>query len=382
MKVGVLGAGLMGKEASRDLAESKAVTKIGLANISLEDALKVKEICASPKMEVFQVDATDPEALAGFMRDYDVIINALFYTFNEQVAKTAIEVGTHLVDLGGHIGSVTDKVLQLDEKARKKGLTIIPDLGVAPGMINILAGFGASKLDETTSIKMFVGGIPLRPEAPLGYKHVFSMEGVLDHYTDPSTVIRQGRLLEVASLSEPEMIYFENFGPLEAFHTAGGTSTLLQTFSGVETLEYKTIRYVGHREKFQLLVDLNMTRRDQTVNLNGIEVSPRDVLLKVLEPFVDLGDQDDVVLLRVQVAGEKDGKAVTYSYDMSTYRDRLKDITAMARATASTISIVAQMIASGQIEKRGVVPPEKIVPGKEYIEALEKRGIVIKEEKS
>src|SRR5699024_6938213 len=194
------------------------------------------------------------------------------------------------------------------------------------------------------SIKMFVGGIPLRPEAPLGYIHVFSMEGVLDHYTDASTVIRQGELLKVASLSEPEMIYFQHFGPLEAFHTAGGTSTLLTTFSDIETLEYKTIRYVGHREKFQLFVDLNMTSREQTVEIDGVEVKPRDVLLKVLEPFVELGDQDDVVLLRVQVAGEKDGKHVTYSYDMSTYRDRLNDITAMARATASTISIVAQMI--------------------------------------
>lgn len=382
MKVGVLGAGLMGKEATRDLAKSNAVTKIGLGNISLEAALEVKEICASPKVEVFEVDANDKEVLAAFMKEYDVVINALFYTFNEQVAKTGIEVGTHVVDLGGHIGAVTDKVLQLDEEARNKGVTIIPDLGVAPGMINILAGFGANKLDETTSIKMFVGGIPLRPEAPLGYKHVFSMEGVLDHYTDDSTVIRQGKLLKVASLSEPEMIYFEHFGPLEAFHTAGGTSTLLTTFSDIQTLEYKTIRYVGHREKFQLFVDLNMTSRDQVVEIDGVDVKTRDVLLKVLEPFVQLGDQDDVVLLRVQVAGKEAGKHVTYTYDMSTHRDRLNNITAMARATASTISIVAQMIGGGEIEKRGVFPPEKIVPGKQYIDQLLERGIAIKEEKS
>src|SRR5699024_9200860 len=380
MKVGVLGAGLMGKEATRDLAKSNAVTQIGLGNISLEAALAVKEICASPKVAVYEVDANDKEALAAFMKEYDVVINALFYTFNEQVAKTGIEVGTHVVDLGGHIGAVTDKVLQLDKEARNKGVTIIPDLGVAPGMINILAGFGASKLDETRSIKMFVGGIPLRPEAPLGYKQVFSMEGVLDHYTDVSTVIRQGKLLEIASLSEPEMIYFEHFGPLEAFHTAGGTSTLLTTFSNVQILEYKTIRYVGHREKFQLFVDLNMTSRNQIVEIDGVEIKPRDVLLKVLEPFVELGDQDDVVLLRVQVAGEKNEKHVTYTYNMSTYRDRLNDITAMARATASTISIVAQMIASGEIEKRGVFPPEKIVPGKEYMEQLLDRGITIMEE--
>src|SRR5699024_3736009 len=131
---------------------------------------------------------------------------------------------------------------------------------------------------------------------------------------------------------------------------------------------------------FQLFVDLNMTNRNQIVEIDGIEVKPRDVLLKVLEPFVELGEQDDVVLLRVQVAGEKDGKHVTFTYNMSTYRDRLNDITAMARATASTISIVAQMIANGEIEKRGVFPPEKVVPGKEYIEQLLERGITIMEE--
>src|SRR5699024_7561647 len=125
-----------------------------------------------------------------------------------------------------------------------------------------------------------------------------------------------------------------------------------------------------------------MTSREQVVEIDGVEVKPRDVLLKVLEPFVQLGDQDDVVLLRVQVAGKEEGKHATYTYDMSTYSDRLNDITAMARATASTISIVAQMIGKGEIVKRGVFPPEKIVPGKQYIEQLSERGIVIKEEKS
>src|SRR5699024_12150102 len=100
MKVGVLGAGLMGKEATRDLAKSNAVTKIGLGNISLGDALAVKDICASPKVAVYEVDANDKGDLAAFMKEYDVVIIALFYTFNEQIDKTVIEVGTHVVNLG------------------------------------------------------------------------------------------------------------------------------------------------------------------------------------------------------------------------------------------------------------------------------------------
>jgi len=379
MKIGVLGSGLMGKEAARDLVNSDIVTAVGLADIDIDRAKSICEKLNSDKIMAYKVDATDREQLKSFMKQYDVIINALFYSFNKTVAELAIELGVHSVDLGGHIGNITTEVLQLNEKAKEKGVTIIPDLGVAPGMINILSGYGNSKLDSLTSLQLYVGGIPLRPEEPLGYNHVFSMEGVFDHYTDPSLVIRNGQKRQVASLSEVETLYFERFGLLEAFHTSGGTSTLIDTFSDIETLEYKTIRYPGHAEKFQLLVDLNLTKRDYTVNLNGIDVNPREVLLKALDPFVDLKDKEDVVLLRVIVKGTKKEEPATYSYEMILHKDVEQNITAMARATASTISIVAQMIGAGEIVKRGVIPPELAVPGNLYIEQLAKRNIFINE---
>lgn len=286
------------------------------------------------------------------------------------------------VDLGGHIGHITDKILTKTEEAKARNVTIIPDLGVAPGMINILAGYGASKLEKVRSIKLYVGGIPARPEPPLEYNHVFSMEGLLDHYTDPSLIIRNGKKMEVPSLSEVETIYFDKFGPLEAFHTSGGTSTLSHSFPNLETLEYKTIRYPGHRDKFQLLVDLNLTRKDYFVEVNGVKICPREVFLKVLEPIVDLKDKDDVVLLRVEVAGLADGKEKTIVYEMATFKDREKNVTAMARSTAFTISSVAQMIGEGIITKRGVYPPEQIVPGDIYIEEMAKRGVFITEKES
>lgn len=379
MKIGVLGSGLMGKEAARDLTLSEGVEVIGLADIDIERAQKVVDQLNSPKLSAHQVNASDEKELAAFMRQYDVIINALFYSFNEIVAKTAIEVGVSSVDLGGHIGHITDKVLELHEDAEVANVTIIPDLGVAPGMINILSGYGASKLDELQSLKLYVGGIPVKPEPPLEYYHVFSMEGLFDHYTDPSLIIRNGIKQEVPSLSEVERLHFEKFGPLEAFHTSGGTSTLSFSYPDLETLEYKTIRYPGHAEKFKLLVDLNLTRNDYEIELNGQSVKPREVLLKVLDPIVELGDRDDAVLLRVVVSGIKDGHPATYKYEMATFKDRTNNVTAMARATANTISVVAQLIASGTITKKGVLPPEQIVPGDVYIEEMAKRGVIITE---
>ena len=234
-------------------------------------------------------------------------------------------------------------------------------------------------MDNVKSIKLYVGGIPVNPEPPLNYNVVFSLEGVFDHYTDPSHVIRGGKLLEVPSLSEIEPIYFDKYGELEAFHTSGGTSTLTKSFPDVETLEYKTIRYKGHAEKFQLLVDLGLLARDGEVVVAGNKVKVRDVMRELLSPQLRLGDKSDAVLLRVIVSGDKNGSPVTYEYDLITEKDTTVNETAMARATANTISIVAQMIGNGTITKRGVHPPENIVPGALYIEEMKKRGVVIEE---
>lgn len=368
----------MGKQAAGDLVENPEVEAVFLADLHVAQAELFKEQLGSGKLHVLQLDANDDEALAAVISKADVVVNALFYTFNEKVARIALQCGVHAVDLGGHIGGATDAVLSLHEQAEEKGVTLIPDLGVAPGMMNILAGHGAGKLDRVQDIRIFVGGIPVEPEPPLEYNHVFSLEGVFDHYSDPSHVIRNGREVEVQSLSEIEHVEFEGFGELEAFHTSGGTSTLIDTFSDVETLEYKTVRYKGHAEKFRLLVDLGFTDREKTVTVNGVEIRLRDVLRQVLAPITALGEKQDAVLLRVRVSGTKDGEALTYEYNMITLREDA-GVTAMARATAYTISVVAQLIGNGTISKRGSYPPELIVPGDVYIKEMAKRGVMIEE---
>ena len=377
MKVVVLGAGLMGKETARDLVESNQVDKVYLADLDVNQAKTFQDQLQSDKLEVIRLDANDDTDLRTVMSKGEVIINALFYSFNEKVARMAIELGVHSVDLGGHIGGATDAVLGLHQEAVAKGITLIPDLGVAPGMINILAGHGASKLDDLKSIKLYVGGIPVEPEGPLKYNIVFSLDGVLDHYTDSSHLIRNGQLQAIPSLTEIESIHFDGFEPLEAFHTSGGTSTLTKTFPDVETLEYKTIRYTGHAEKFKVLVDLGLTNKETVVTVNGQDVKTREVLKAALTPSLLLGNKQDAVLLRVIVSGTKNSEPVTFEYEMVTKKDMEDQVTAMARATANTISVVAQMIGNGEITKRGVYPPEQIVPGATYIVEMKKRGVHI-----
>ncbi|MFF5994142.1 saccharopine dehydrogenase C-terminal domain-containing protein [Lysinibacillus sp. KU-BSD001] len=379
MKVVVLGAGLMGKEVARDLVASDHVEKVLLADIDTEAAKAFAATLDTNKIEVVALNAECDQALRDVIIRGNVVVNALFYTFNERVAQAAIETGVHAVDLGGHIGGVTEKILQRTEEAKRNNVTIIPDLGVAPGMINILTGYGATKLDKVESIKLYVGGIPTEPKPPLHYTRVFSLEGVFDHYTEPSKAIQKGKLTEVESLTGIEPIYFEEFGVLEAFYTSGGISTLYKTFPHVKTLEYKTIRYKGHAEKFKLLADLGFLSKDNTVQVEDQDIAVRTVVREALKKKLDLGKKVDAVLLRAIIAGQKDEEQYTYEYEMVVRKDVAANITAMARATACTVSVVAQMIGNGVIAQRGVLPPEIVVPGSEFIQEMTKRGIVIKE---
>jgi lysine 6-dehydrogenase len=379
MEILVLGAGLMGKEVVRDMLNNDAISKVVLADLDIDKANKIVSSFGNIRCRAAYVDASNVEKLTELFHGFDVVVNALLYIFNVNVAKAAIRAKVSLCDLGGHIGAATDKILSMNEKAKMAGITIIPDLGVAPGMINILTGYGAEKLDEVESVYLRVGGIPVKPEPPLEYNQVFSMEGVFDHYSDPSLIIRNGHMSSIASLSECEPIFFERFGQLEAFHTAGGTSTLSHSFPHVKNLDYKTIRYKGHAEKMKLLVDLNLTNNNCYVEVDGKKIKPRDVVLKAIQPIVDLGEKDDVVLLRVIVEGYKNSEKKRYEYEMITYNDKQLQVTAMARATAYTISTVAQLIGTKIINEKGAIPPEKIVPGAQYISAMAKRGVEIKE---
>lgn len=379
MKVVVLGAGLMGKEVARDLVLSEDVEKIYLADVSTSAAKEFVNTLNTDKVEVIQLDAEDDKALRDVISRGDVVVNALFYKFNERVARAAIDAGVHSVDLGGHIGGITESIFELHGQAVDRGVTIIPDLGVAPGMINILTGYGATKFDSVDSIKLYVGGIPTTPQPPLHYIRVFSLDGVFDHYTEPSKMIQKGVLTEVESLTGLEPIYFDEFGVLEAFYTSGGISTLYKTFPHVKTLEYKTIRYKGHAEQFKLLADLGFLDKNNKVEAGGREVNVREVTREVLQKKLDIGDNVDAVLLRAIISGEKSEEQITYEYEMVVRKDTEQNVTAMARATANTISIVAQMIGKGLIVERGVFAPETVVPGREFIQEMAKRGVDIKE---
>jgi lysine 6-dehydrogenase len=284
----------------------------------------------------------------------------------------------HFCDLGGNTDIVFEQK-NLDAKARAKGITIVPDCGLAPGMVNILAQHGIDQMDSTDEVKIFVGGLPQNPEPPLNYQIVYSLEGVLDYYTTLSWVVRDGRREQVTALSEIEPVQFPApVGELEAFHTAGGLSTMAFRYEKeIPVVEYKTLRYPGHAKIMEAIRELGLLETDP-VDVKGVRVSPRDVAVAAMGARLTKPEGRDLVALRVTVKGQKAGQAKTIEFDLIDMYDEERGISAMMRTTGYSLSITGQMQARGEIAQAGVHTPDECVPAGKYIGELRNRGVEIR----
>ena len=313
------------------------------------------------------------------MHEHDSAISCVNYWYNAELSQIAIETLTNFCDLGGN-NYVVDKQLALDEKAKQAGINIIPDCGLAPGMVSVLAMHGAKKFDEIYEIHIRVGGLPQEPKTSLLYQLVFSVEGLINEYIEKARVIRDGKIVEVESMTEHERVTFNHFPALEAFQTSGGTSTLPETFLGkVEELDYKTIRYWGHYEKFRTMIELGLCSSEE-IEVNGKSIKPREFFGKLLEKNLP-ADEPDYVLIRLEFFGKKDGKEDWFNYDIVDKYDEETGLSAMMRTTAFPASIIAQMMAKGEVSTRGAIPQEIAIDSEKFVAELNRRNILINKTK-
>jgi lysine 6-dehydrogenase len=381
MKLLVLGAGLQGSAAAFDLLRNVDVERVGLADRSSERLEQARLRLGDRRLSLHELDVADTERVIELMADYDACLSAVNYWFNVDLTRAAIEARTHFCDLGGN-NTIVGEQLKMDAAAFAAGVTVVPDCGLAPGMANILAAHGIRRLDEVSSVRIRVGGLPQHPKPPLDYQLVFAVEGLLNEYVERCVVVRDGVKLSVEPLTEIEEIEFpEPFGKLEAFHTSGGLSTLAKTFAGkIRDMDYKTIRYPGHGAKMRTLLEIGLFSADP-LQVGDVEVKPRAVTARVLENLL-AGDDQDCVLVRVTVVGLKNGARRRLEFELIDHYDAENGITAMMRCTAYPASVILQMLASKRIEPRGVVLQERCVPAEEFIAELQKRGMRILERQS
>jgi len=376
MKILVLGAGRMGHGAVYDLVHNSAdVEQVTVADFHLDKAEAVASAVGG-SVDARQIDASDNAAVLELMRGHNSVISCVNYWYNESLSRAAIAARANFCDLGGN-NYVVDEQLAMDADAKAAGVNIIPDCGLAPGMVSILAMHGAKQFDEIEEIHIRVGGLPQDPQPPLNYQLVFSVEGLINEYIEVARVIRDGRVTEVESMTEIEPLEFDGFPPLEAFQTSGGTSTLPDTFLGkIRELDYKTIRYAGHCEKFKAMIDLGLCSSDE-ITVDYQKLTPRKVFGELLQRHLP-ADGPDYVLVRLDFVGKSDGQMRRLRYDIVDKLDESTGMSAMMRTTAFPASIITQMMARGDVLVRGATPQEKAIDPDKFVAELDRRNIKIR----
>ncbi|HET9948452.1 MAG TPA: saccharopine dehydrogenase C-terminal domain-containing protein [Longimicrobiales bacterium] len=370
----VLGGGAQGSACALDLARSPNVERVVVADVRAEPAPFLRPYVGEV-VETRALDARDAEAVRSAMEGVDAVACALPYYFNADVARLALEAGVHFCDLGGNTAIVEEQIA-LADRAREAGVSLVPDCGLAPGMVNILAQAGIDALDDTDSVRMYVGGLPQRPEPPLGYQVVYSLEGVLDYYTTPVLVLKDGAVAHEEPLGGLEEVDFPGLGTLEAFLTAGGVSRMPQRYAGrIRHMAYKTLRYPGHAAAARAMRDLGLFSTEE-IDVKGCRVRPRDVFIAVASPVLRRPEGRDLVALRVVVEGTRGGARTCVTYELLDRYDDALGVTAMMRTTGYSLAAVARLQAEGGIAS-GAWTPEECVPAEAYVAALAERGIRI-----
>lgn len=380
MKIAVIGSGQMGQAVAFDISRGDGVDKVGLYDFDLDLAEETAGKFGNEKTIAGQIDAADEDSVADLLKEYDACISAVTYKYNPGLTRAAIKAGAHFFDLGGNNDAVQAQ-FEMHETAEKANVVVIPDCGLAPGMVSVLAAAGIEQFDAVDSLKIRVGGLPQNPRPPLNYQMVFSSEGLINEYWEPVVILENGEKKMINPMTGLETLSFDGIGTLEAFYTSGGTSTLPQTYRNkINFLDYKTIRYPGHCAVFKPMLEIGLGSRSK-IKVNNSEVEPRLVFKKVLEKNLSYNDPD-MVLVRLTFEGTKGKQSKKLVYEIIDRQDSRTELTSMMRLTSFPVAIIAMMACSGKISHRGVVPQEIAVEPQFFIAQLKKRNInlVIREE--
>lgn len=346
-KIIVLGTGLVGSAIVKDLCKDYQVTAVDISSENLNSLGRLENVKA------VTADLSDPEILRDLVRDHDLVIGSLPGFMGYNSVKHTIEAGKDMVD----ISFFPEDPFGLDRLAKTKGVTIVTDCGVAPGMGNIILGYHHSKMN-IDNFECLVGGLPFKREWPWQYKAVFSPIDVIEEYTRPARYIINGEIVEREALSEPEYIEFEEVGTLEAWNS-DGLRSLLNTIPVPNMIE-KTLRYPGTIEYLRMLREAGYFSYDE-VNVNGKMIRPIDLTSALMFPKWQLKKgEEEFTIMRIIIEGMEEGEKFKYIYRLFDRYDKENDITSMARTTGYACTAVANLMMEGMFDSPGINPPEYI----------------------
>ncbi len=373
----LIGSGSMGKAIAHDLHHLKPYYNLIIFDRdpkALERMLRF--LGDANNIETVFGEIRDPRLLRKYMKKSALTIGAAAYKYNFELTQLAISSGSSWIDLGGN-NQIVDRQFRLNDSAVNAGVAIAPDCGLAPGLVSVIGKDAISKLEQVDELRLRVGGLPQKPEPPLFYALCFSVDGLINEYVEPARFIEDGQIKECSSLTGWERIYIgPPYGTMEAFNTSGGSSTMVDTFSGkVRNLDYKTIRYLGHLKRIRLLADLGLFGSDEIKIGSGLSTTPRRVMGAILNRLGWV--KEDLVILKAWAIGAKNGRNGRIDYKMIDEYDPETNLTAMARTTGFSAAITARMILEGKIEAKGALKQELFAEPTEFFSELYKRGIEI-----
>jgi lysine 6-dehydrogenase len=371
-KVIVLGAGLVGAPMALDLA------KDGEFEVTVADVNQaaIDKFSGAGNIKALVKDLSDTAELKQLIADQDIVLSAIPGFMGFQTLKTIIEAGKNVID----ISFFPEDMFDLDALAHEKDVIAITDIGVAPGMSNVLIGYADAQFDQTTKAVIYVGGLPKKRQWPYEYKAVFSPIDVIEEYTRPARYIENGFQVVRPALSDPELIDFPGIGTLEAFNS-DGLRSLANTIDCPNMIE-KTMRYKGHIEIMAILRETGFFDKEP-MEIKGVKISPLEFTSKILFPKWKLEDnEEDITVMRVIIEGMKAGKKQRYTYDLSDSYDPETGIHSMARTTGYTATMALRMLAEGLYTRKGISVPEFIGQDEKCVDFILKgladRGVIYK----
>ncbi len=385
MKILLLGVGLQGKAALHDLVTSPDVTHVIAADVDIIGLRTYVEQLQTEKVECAHLDATDHTRVAEMMQAVDAVIVLLPRTFRAPMARLAVANNIHFVD-----ASYTHPDYHaIAAEAASKNLAILPEFGLDPGIDLVLAAQLLPGFDEIHDFRAYGTGVPVPEVAnnPLKYKISWSFESVLNAYCRPSRFVAGGQVRDIASdqIFAPEYIHeveVNGLGAFEAYYNGDAVKYLkmLGLTGRIQAAGRYTMRWPGHAAIWKTLGDLGFLEQtplngDQS---NGCQLTPRQFLHDLLVPQLQFQpDEKDVVVVRVEVIGRKNGRPHHAVAQVIDYRDLTTGLLGMQRTVGYTASIGAQMILRGDIQKRGLLSPLTDIPGEKFFAELRKRNIQV-----
>ncbi len=289
------------------------------------------------------VEVTDPAALRGAMKGMDAVLSALPFYLNVRVAEAARATGVHYFDLTEDV-ETTRRVRQIAEGATN---AFVPQCGLAPGFVSIAAYDLARRFESLRQVRLRVGALPVYPTNALKYNLTWSTDGLINEYCNPCEAIHDGRRRELLPLEGLEHFSLDGVD-YEAFNTSGGLGTLCETLEGkAEDVNYKTVRYPGHRDLIKVLAEeLRLGLR-------------RELFKEILETAVPMTIQD-VVLVFVSVSGQKAGRLTQETYAKKVYGSEIggRAWSAIQITTSAGICAMVDLVLSGKLPGRGFVRQE------------------------